>query len=193
VLYGGAYWQGTFYEGSWDPGTAASDLSGGYVLPYYFTIDMGRKSYYSRFMMWMRNRSDNFSATIPSKFTVWGCNDPESPDDIAGGDKIENFKYWTCWKSVGTLIINGTDEWMKKWVKIADCQLVLPSGLIYYGSGTLTAEDRQSFRDGFNFDVLTEASGQAFRYLRFRVEESNTPGLSQAMICEFRFFGSFDQ
>jgi hypothetical protein len=90
------YWQATIMEGDYD--ASIGQGNGSYILPYYFTIDMGKKAKYSRFKMWMRSRSPLYSATIPHDFEVWGTNNPKAISEIGGGDLVENLRYWTSWQ-----------------------------------------------------------------------------------------------
>jgi hypothetical protein len=153
-------------------------------LPFYITIDMGRKAAYSDMRFWMRNRSSlgsYFSARAWTVFNVWGTNELKSVDQI--GDKAANLRYWTDWNEIG-----GTDEWKNDWVKIGHCELVLPSGITKSSQTSLTAEDNQFVRDGFPFDMDPRVGAQAFRYIRFEVIDTNgsAPGMD---ICEIRFWG----
>jgi hypothetical protein len=154
--------------------------------PFYFTIDMGRKASYSDMRYWMRNRSSLgtiFSARAMTVFDIWATNNPRPVN--ASDDKKTNLQYWTSWEAVG-----GTDAWKSDWVKIASCNLVLPSGITKSSQTNLTDADKQFVQAGFAFDMDPRIGNQSFRYLRFEVKETNSgAGLD---ICEFRFWGSID-
>jgi len=84
-----------------------------------------------------RNRTPNYSGSLPTDFEIWATNDPKPISEIGGGDKVANLRYWTSWE-----VINGTEEWKNDWVKIGDCHLRVASGASKYTANmALTAED----------------------------------------------------
>ncbi|MDR0700788.1 MAG: DUF4959 domain-containing protein [Tannerella sp.] len=157
-------------------------------MPYYITIDMKKPASYSRFKWWQGSRSPIGSATIPIVFSLWGTNDPK-PVDLAAG-QIANLQYWTEWGTVaGTVVVNGTGEWMNDWEKLGEYRLAYPSGMTKYVAGQVTAEDQIFIQEGFEFDIDPAMTSKPFRYLRFRVEETNSN--EQWMLSELQFFGNF--
>ncbi|MDR2775734.1 MAG: DUF4959 domain-containing protein [Tannerella sp.] len=156
-------------------------------IPYYITIDMKKTASYSRFKWWQGNRSPIGSASIPIVFSLWGTNNPK-PVDLAAG-QIVNLQYWTEWKTVAGVEVNGTGEWMNDWEKLGEYRLVYPSGMTKYVAGQVTADDQLFIQNGFDFDVDPAMTSKPFRYLRFRVEESNSN--EQWMLSELQFFGNF--
>lgn len=154
-----------------------------FVLPTYFTIDMGKMASYSRFRFWMRNRSPLFSAPIFDSFEVWGTNNPKSISEIGDGSKEANLKYWTQWPEVG-----GTDEWKNDWVKLADCILELPSGET--DPNKLTSEDQEFIRAGFEFEIDPQYSDTPFRYIRFVIRRNTDLG-AQIQLSELKFWGAY--
>ncbi|MGV8090690.1 MAG: DUF4959 domain-containing protein [Mangrovibacterium sp.] len=166
------------------------DATDNRFFPMYLTIDMGRKASYSRMKTWMRERATGnpgmFSGIIYSTFEIWGTNNPKPVQEIGNGSREDNLKYWTGWPQVG-----GTDEWKNDWVKIADCQLVLPSGATKYTANmVLSADDQAYIRNGYEFDMDIETANQAFRYLRFYITDTNT-GVGELMLAELKFWGSY--
>lgn len=159
-----------------------------HFFPYYFTIDMGKEAAYSRFKYWQGNRNPIGSAVCPSEFTIWGTNNPKAIDVNAG--LIANLQYWTSWKNVQGVEVNGTGEWENDWDKLADCKLVYPSGKTGYVEGQMTAEDQQYIRDGFEFEIDPAKTSKFYRYIRFYVKNT-TGGQGQFMISEIQFFGQF--
>jgi hypothetical protein len=88
--------------------------------------------------------------------------------------------------------INGTNAWMNDgWEKLSDCWIVLPSGITYQTDGTITSEDDAFIRAGFEFEINPDMTDKSFRYLRFFVRDTNTPGNVQVMICELKFYGAY--
>jgi hypothetical protein len=179
----------------WNPGalyTLADYIpgaSGALVMPFYFTIDMGRKAHYSRMNMLARNRDPNYSAAIPSEFEIWGSNSIRSVSEIGNGDRVENLKYWTSWE-----VVKGTDAWKNDgWVKLAHCRIITSSGESKYTAGMpLSAEDLEKYKTlGYDFDMDPETTYQAFKYLRFVVLEVNT-GQKELQIDELSFWGSYE-
>jgi len=154
------------------------------VLPIYFTIDMGRKASYSRLRYWMRSREPYFSGQTWSSFEVWGTNNPKALDEVGDGSKKDNLEYWTQWPEV-----NGTDEWKNDWVKMADCELVLPSGQT--DPNSLTSEDREFIAAGFEFEIDPEQANNAYQYLRFVIREQRANSLTQMQVCELKFWGAY--
>jgi hypothetical protein len=184
----GRYWQVYVSAGDFD---GSGQGTGDYVMPFGFTIDMGRKANYSRFKIWMRARVPLYSAAIPQDFEVWGTNSPKSTDEIGDGSQIDNLRYWTDWKEMGNIKdINGTNAWKNDWEQLGSYFLRLPSGIAYTLDGTITNEDDQFIRAGFEFEIFPEMTGKAFRYLRFWVKDTNTHA-SQVNICEIKFYGAY--
>jgi hypothetical protein len=177
------YWQPTSNSSTFFPGTA------GYVWPMYFTIDMGRRASYNRLKVWMRKRSAAlghlFSANMMTEFEIWGANHLRTTAETGNGSIADNLAYWTSWSLAG-----GTDAWQNDWVKLADCRLVLPSGITKSDTQTELSEEDQAFISaGFDFYIDPTLHDQAFRYLRFRITATNTDH-AQLQICEMRFWGT---
>jgi hypothetical protein len=156
-------------------------------LPYYVTIDMKKPASYSRFKWWQGNRNPIGSATIPIVFSLWGTNNPK-PVDVAAG-QIANLQYWTEWTNVGGIEVNGRGDWMNDWEKLGEYRLVYPSGMTTYVAGKVTADDQLFIQEGFDFDIDPAMTNKPFRYLRFRVEKTNSN--EQWMLSELQFFGNF--
>jgi hypothetical protein len=154
-----------------------------FVLPVYFTIDMGRMASYSRFRFWMRNRSPLFSAPIFDIFEVWGTNHPKPVGEIGDGSREANLKYWTEWPETG-----GTDEWKNDWVQLSNCILTLPSGET--DPNKLTGEDQEFIRAGFEFEIDPQYSDTPLRYIRF-VLRRNTDLGAQIQLSELKFWGAY--
>ena len=157
--------------------------------PFYIMIDMKKMASYSRFKFWQGNRSPIGSAAVPIVFSLWGTNSPK-PVDMAAG-QIANLQYWTEWRTVGGIEVNGTGEWMNDWEKLGEYRLVYPSGMTMYVAGQVTAEDQEFIQAGFDFDVDPAMTSKPFRYLRFRVEQTNSN--EQWMLPELQFFGNFTE
>jgi hypothetical protein len=155
--------------------------------PYYLMIDMQKLASYSRFKFWLANRSPIGSATCPIVFSLWGTNNPK-PVNIAAG-QIANLQYWTEWKTIVGVEVNGTGEWMNDWEKLGEYRLVYPSGMTKYVAGQVTAEDQIFIQDGFEFDIDPAMTMKPFRYLRFKVDETNLN--EQWMLPELQFWGNF--
>jgi hypothetical protein len=156
--------------------------------PLYLTIDMGKKASYSRLKYWMRSRSPYYSAVALVSFELWGTNEPKPLNTIGDGSRADNLKYWTQWPEV-----DGTDEWKNDWVKLADCILQFPSGADPYtiaSSSILTEEDKEFLADGFGFAIDPARTGEAFKYLRFIIRETNF-GDTQLQITELKFWGAY--
>jgi hypothetical protein len=180
----GSYWQlinwsTTFFTG----------VSQELFAPYYITIDMKKPASYSRFKFWQGDRanSEMGSTTIPIVFSLWGTNDPK-PVDVEAG-QIANLQYWTGWTTVTGVEVNGTDAWMNDWEKLGEYRLVYPSGMTLYIAGQVTADDQEYIRAGFEFEIEPAMTTKSFRYLRFKVDETNTN--NQWMLAELKFWGKF--
>lgn len=154
-----------------------------WVMPMYFTLDMGREASYSRLRYWVRARQPIFSGFIFTKFEVWGTNHPKPLNEIGDGSREANLQYWTEWPQVG-----GTDEWKNDWVKLVDGEVKLPSGET--DPNLLTQEDRDYVAAGFEFEMDPQYGDQSFRYLRFVLKETNI-GLPHFMISEIKFWGAY--
>jgi hypothetical protein len=157
-------------------------------MPFYFTIDMGPKGYYSRMNLLPRNRNPDYSAAMPSEFEIWGSNYIKPVAEIGDGGRIDNLKYWTSWEAVG-----GTDAWKNDgWVKLGHFRIVTTSGESKYTAGMpLSAEDLEKYKTiGYDFDMDPETTGSAYKYLRWVVLEVNT-GQRELQIDELRFWGSY--
>ncbi|MDR1225212.1 MAG: DUF4959 domain-containing protein [Tannerella sp.] len=160
-------------------------------LPMYFTIDMARNASYSRLRYWMRSRSPYFSCPVWVSFEVWGTNEPKPLNTVGDGSQTDNLKYWTEWPEVG-----GTGEWRNDWVKLADCELQLPSGArVWTNTPVLTQEDREFIESGFGFDMDPVHTSEQFKYLRFVIRGQNTYGIrgeqSNIQITELKFWGAY--
>jgi hypothetical protein len=191
----GAITDGALYSGyaqlvSWSrdffPETTQLNFS-----PYYMTLDMGKSAAYNRFTIWLGNRNPIGSACIFGGFSVWGSNNPK-PVDVGAG-MIENLKYWTSWGNIQGVEVNGTGAWMNDWEKLGEYKIKLPSGLIHYAAGQLTAEDQQQILDGFEFEIDPTMVSKSFRYLRFYMTSDTWEGNGQIMMGELRFFGQFTE
>jgi hypothetical protein len=185
-LHDGVTWTDATF---WTPGTGTTlsvftglpEHSQYFMLPVYFTIDMGKKAAYSRVKYWMRSRSPVYSGWIFTEFEIWGTNNPKSIDEI--GSKADNLKYWTQWPEV-----EGTDEWKNDWVKLTDGIVRLPSGNT--DPTLLTDEDRTFIQNGFEFEIDPQVSDQPFRYLRFVCKKWNNPQ-PYLQIVELKFWGIY--
>jgi hypothetical protein len=180
------YWNPNNKLAAYKPGAPVQDW---WQLPCYFTIDMGRKASYSRLRYFMGARSPFFSATAMRKFSIWGTNDPKPVSEIGDGSQEDNLKYWTEWMEVG-----GTGAWRSDWEKIADCEVVLPSGMTTDEQAKArqgTAEDNAFIAAGFNFNIDPAKVDKPFRYLRFVVEESNHAYGGLITVSELQFWGRY--
>ncbi|MDR1097484.1 MAG: DUF4959 domain-containing protein [Tannerella sp.] len=155
--------------------------------PYYVMIDMQKMASYSRFKFWQGNRAPIGAGVNPMVFSLWGTNNPKSVDIAAG--QIANLQYWTEWTNVYEVEVNGTGEWMNDWEKLGEYRLVYPSGMTKYIAGQVTAEDQEFIQNGFEFDIDPAMTMKPFRYLRFRVEDTNNN--EQWMLPELQFWGNF--
>jgi len=172
----------------WNPGGTMSiahyipDAVGPIPFPISFTIDLQKKSVYSRFKLHNRVRTPIFSGWVPVDFEVWGANEvrPLNPDDHIG-----DLRYWTPWAEV-----QGTDEWKNDWVKLANCKVRTVTGTGKYTAGmTLSEEDIDKYTNGYDFD-FDEGVTQAFRYLRFVIYE-NCNDDPQLTLTELRIWGQY--
>jgi hypothetical protein len=180
----GRYWQTVSYISYFLPDAPTATYADGSM---YFTIDMGRNASYSRMRYFMRARNPLYSGPAMTKFTIWGTNNPKAINEIGDGSQLANLKYWTNWSDVG-----GTEAWKNDWEKIADCNLVLPSGVISnVNTSILTSEDLDFIRAGFNFEMDPSMSLKPFRYLRFDTTESNNGMFVQ--MCEIEFWGAYPE
>jgi hypothetical protein len=187
LLFSSTYWGPTAYTVDYFPDAGSLEYG---PYPIYFTVDLGRKASYSRMKLYMRDRSSMgsyFSAAIMSVFSVWATNNPKPVSAIGDGSKADNLKYWTSWVQAG-----ATDEWKNDWEKLADCKVVLPSGITKASQTNLTAEDIAFIIDGFHFDVDPLMTNKAFRYLRFEIFELNTNDKHMFM-SELQLFGALSE
>ncbi|MDR2683155.1 MAG: DUF4959 domain-containing protein [Dysgonamonadaceae bacterium] len=155
--------------------------------PLYFTVDMGRKAFYSRFNLKPRLRDPNYSAALPCDFEIWGTNNPKHVHEVGDGSRAANMAYWTSWEAA-----NGTDAWKNDgWTKIATCKLTMSSGESKYVAGMVLSEtDIANYRtNGFDFDI-NEGVTEGFRYLRWVINDTNT-SQKNIQICEITFWGSY--
>ncbi|MDR2476070.1 MAG: DUF4959 domain-containing protein [Bacteroidales bacterium] len=157
-----------------------------YMLPQYFSIDMGRKAAYSRLRLWMRERNPIFSAWQFVDFEIWATNNPKATSTVGNGSKADNLKYWTPWPEV-----DGTDQWKNDWVKLADCAIRLPSGATS-SNDPITQEDRDFITAGFEFETDPAYSNQSFRYIRFVCKKWNNPQ-PYIQFGELKFWGAYDE
>ena len=198
----GIWWHSTSGTDMWAPGGDGIALSyyipgasAGNLIesPVYITFDMGRKAVYSRMAYLTRRRSPNFSANMPVEFTVWGCNNPKTVEEVEDphgiyekGSREANQAYWCSWK-----VANGTDAWKKDWVKIADCKLELSSGAnIWSENMPLTNEDIDRYiTTGWHFEFPDDVT-EAYRYLRWEIHTINRPPQA-LMMAGLKYWGSY--
>lgn len=111
-------------------------------VPNQVTIDMGVRAKLSRFILWQRGTVNEhnllYANASPNKFELWGSNDP-TPDG--------NYS---------------------SWVKLADCEIIRPSGLT--PGQAVTAEDVAAAKAGHEYSIPEDAP--AVRYIRIRVTET---------------------
>ncbi|MDR0697652.1 MAG: DUF4959 domain-containing protein [Tannerella sp.] len=189
-LYDGNTWDNStwFYFkpatiGQYVPGASTSS----YMLPAYLTIDMGVAAKYSRFKYYTRGRSPVYSAWVWYEFELWGTNHPKAITEIGDGSQADNLKYWTSWPEAG-----GTDAWKNDWEKLADCEIIFPSGTPNNSPSVTSAEDIAFVQDGFGFDIDPDMTGKAFRYVRFVLKKNNTDNGSYIQWSELQFWGSYE-
>jgi hypothetical protein len=153
------------------------------LVPIYFTIDLGRSCKLSRHKEWQRSDTPLRDNNLKS-YEIWATNElPKGPGDF--GSQMESLAYWTSWSEV-----NGTDQWKQDWVKIADCEIIPPSGATNLTD--VTAADRTwALANGFEFDINPEYTSQSFRYLRF-VCQKNWAGGTIIHIGELQFWGAYE-
>jgi len=187
---------------------AGSNNGGVIGFPNYFTIDMGRRGFYSGLKFWLRDISSEPIGWSyhPVDFEVWGSNNPKPVSEIGDGDQIENLRYWTSWTEIlintntGELLhIDGTDEWQKDgtWEKLGDCKFVMPSsGFVHnteWNPPALDAEDQAFIRNGITYSLdPVIASTKSFRYIRFKVYDTNS-GFPGFHLSEIEFLGKYDE
>src|SRR5690606_27478614 len=111
----------------------------GTTMPTQVTFDMKQKVRLSRFKFWQRGTVAEldllYTAGSPRNFELWGSNDP-NPDG--------SFDSWT---------------------KIADCELIKPSGLPIPNN---SPEDIAAAVEGHDYDIYS-ADIEPMRYFRIRV------------------------
>jgi hypothetical protein len=177
-----SYWNPYSSIGSYVPGES------GFVFPFYFTVDMGRKALYSRLNIKARNTSPTFSMPMPSNFEIWGTNNPKLATEVGDGSSEANLAYWTSWEIAG-----GTDAWKSDgWTKIATCKLLLSSGeeAKYYAGMVLSEIDMARYTTtGFDFNV-NEGVTEGFRYLRWVINDTST-SQNFCHISEIAFWGKY--
>jgi hypothetical protein len=180
----GGYWYYRYYqEKYYIPSLPASNV---YLYPCYFTIDMGVPAKYSRFAYWSRPRNPVYSAWVWYELELWGTNSaPKNYSEIGDGSREDNLKYWTEWS-----VAEGTDAWKNDWKKLADCEIIFPSGTPNTSTGVTSAEDVAFVQGGFHFDVDPDMTGKPFRYLRFVLKKQNIPE-PYIQWCELSFWGSY--
>jgi hypothetical protein len=156
-----------------------------YIYPVYFTIDMGKRSAYSRFTYWARARNPVYSSWNWYEFTVWGTDNPKPVTEVGDGSQLDNLKYWTNWAE-----IEGTDAWKNDWVKLADCVIQFPSGTPNNVNSVTSAEDIAFVANGFSFDIDPDKTSYPCRYLRFELKKSNN-GANYIQMSELGFWGAY--
>lgn len=188
-LYDGNTWDNTnyFYFRSATMNQYVPEASSStYILPAYLTLDMGVPAKYSRFKYYTRGRTPYYSAWVWYEFEVWGTNHPKAIHEVGDGSQEDNLKYWTSWKEAG-----GTDAWKNDWKKLADCEIIFPSGTPNNSGSVTSAEDIAFVMDGFGFDIDQEMTTKAFRYIRFVLKKNNTDNVPYIQWSELQFWGSY--
>ena len=161
--------------------------SSSYILPAYITFDMGVPAKYSRLKYFTRGRTPYYSSWVWYEFEVWGTNQPKAIHEVGDGTQEDNLKYWTSWSEAG-----GTDAWKQDWEKLADCEIIFPSGTPNNVGSVTSAEDIAFVMDGFGFDIDPEMTDKAFRYIRFVLKKNNTGNVPYIQWSELQFWGSYD-
>ncbi len=183
ATYGGTNWlTGNFYLNTVVPDWP-EELYG--VLPMYFTVDMGKKAFYSRLRLWARPRTPMLSAVCPTTFNVWGTNEIKPYDEI--GDYMDNVRYWTSWDEIG-----GTDQWKEGWELICKAKVELPSGASVFEPNNFTAEDQAFIIAGFEFEIDPTKTDKSYRYIRWEVIQQSTT-LPWFQINTIKMWGSYDE
>jgi len=181
--FGGTNWMtGDFFLNTVVPDWPEENYG---ILPLYFTVDMGKKAFYSRLRFWLRNRTPLLSAPTPIIFNVWATNEIKPYDEI--GDYMDNVRYWTSWDEIG-----GTDQWKEGWDLICKAKVELPSGASVFDRSSFTAEDEAFIKSGFEFEIDPTKTDKSYRYIRWEVIQQSTT-LSWFQINTIKMWGSYDE
>ena len=167
-------------------------------LPWYFTIDMGRKATYSRVLIRHTDRQPTFSVGPFTDFAVWGTNDMKAIEDVEDpneiypkGSREANQAYWSSWKIPN--LVEGTDAWKNDgWVKLLTGKYATDAGdTRYYEDMPLTADDVAKYTTtGYEFE-FNEGVEEAYRYLRFEVIDNSDHVSGVRGLQYIRFWGSY--
>ena len=169
-------------------------------LPFYFTLDMGRKASYSRVLILHENRQPTFSVGPFTDFAIWGTNEMKAIEDVEDphetypkGSREANQAYWSSWQIPN--VVDGTDAWKNDgWVKLLTGKYATDAGdTRYYEGMPLTANDQAKYiTDGYEFE-FNEGVDDAYRYLRFEVIDNSDHVNGVRGLRYIRFWGSYEK
>lgn len=136
----------------------------------YFTIDLGHKVEFTRYMIWHRGEYE-YQHHNPKRWKIYGRLD--NPEDLYSKYPETDSDYWA----------QGFRDDDENWILMMECISEKPSG---FDNPVITPEDVEFAKHGFDF-IFPEGMPPV-RYLRFTIDE--TWGGSLALhIGELSFFG----
>ena len=137
----------------------------------YFTIDLGHKVEFTRYMLWSRGGQWPYSHMSPKRWKVYGRL--ENPEDTYLQHPVSDEEYWS----------EGFREDTENWTLLMECESEKPSGI---DNPEVTPEDIEFANRGFDF-IFPEGM-PAVRYLRFTMDET-WGGAYGLHISELAFYG----
>lgn len=136
----------------------------------YFTIDLGHKVEFTRYMLWHRGGYE-YQHHNPKRWKIYGRL--ENPENLFQTYPESDSEYWA----------EGFKDDTENWTLLMECISDKPSG---FDNPVITPEDVEFANHGFDF-IFPEGMSPV-RYLRFTIDE--TWGGSLALhINELSFFG----
>jgi hypothetical protein len=108
-----------------------------FVMPQYFTIDLGDTARLSRFIMWERPDIFNYAHHNPRTFAIWATQEYD----------VHPNTYWQ-------------EEWKLDWEFLGDFEVIKPSG-----QGAVTDIDIATAEAGFQFYFPSMEKARYLRFM----------------------------
>jgi hypothetical protein len=150
---------------SWHTKESEPATTPGFTHPVLFTVDLGVDAILNRLIWWQGRWAEYFlfGHHNPKTFEVWGTT------EIPVGKPND---YWL-------------EEWKNDWTKLADYELVKPSGLPI---GTISDEDRNLANSGHECYMLSTVR---VKYLRFVIKSTWVGDRDNTItLHEIEFYGN---
>lgn len=171
----------SLFEQYYLPGDVNENIYGTYSMPRLWDDNITGSSWYCSATTGVPNRTFAFdmgNSVSLSSFRIW----QRFKDGIANAYNSANPRIFEVW---GTNSMPDADGSWENWTKLADCEIVKPSGL---PGNNLNDADKEALENGHEFNFADDSP--QVRYIRFRIKETFDPKRIYVFFSELSFYGT---